>query len=107
MKPFTQARHLIRRPLTSASMTNPSTRSGSAHPGVKKESLSSHPVMTPSAFYAQAVKMINAVNPFVVSAKAFTPQKLPDKAPAFKCRPCDAGRQLRVCNGSLNCIMAG
>lgn len=40
--------------------------------------------------------MINAVNPFVIYVKTFTPQKLPDapvtKALAFKCQHCDTDR---------------
>lgn len=56
--------------------------------------LSRQPFTTPSAFYAQAVKVIDAVNPLVVDVKALPTQQLPDapvtKPATFKCQLCDA-----------------
>jgi len=55
--------------------------------------LSRQPFTTPSAFYAQAINVIDAVNPLVINANTFTPKKLPNtlvtKAAAFRYQFCD------------------
>ncbi|SEK72843.1 hypothetical protein SAMN04487787_103282 [Kosakonia sacchari] len=60
----------------------------------KLKPLSRQPFATPSAFYTQAVKMINAVNLLVINVKTSTSHKLPDtpvtKAAAFNCQFSDA-----------------
>jgi uncharacterized PurR-regulated membrane protein YhhQ (DUF165 family) len=74
VKSSTQVRHLIRRPLVSASMTKSIDHVRFCILAKKRKPLSPQTFTTSSAFYTQTVKVINAVYPLVVDVKALPTQ---------------------------------
>ncbi len=94
VKSSTQVRHLILRPVESASMTKSIDRSDWAPPDGAAADVLLPALYDVFCVYARATEVIKPVHALMINMKPFTAQQLPNttvaKTPALQCQLSDA-----------------